>query len=565
MSSKNKIILIIFAVLIILLAPGFYFIQTSLKDLAIKESVDKAQKAADELIAVRHYMAKIAPYVKFTKEDISRWAATPAYTGRNVAKEVTQKSGFYIKQTSLKYRNPLNKPTPDEVKILKIIEKTRKPYWEIATNEKGEKEIRYGKPLFIKKVCLKCHGVPYKDVPENLYKALVKDYGNVAFNYKEGDVRGMISVKIPMHIALKSIEKTEKFLIIGGVVSILLLLVIIYFTINYYFEKNIIRPIEEYAKTLTTHEDDLSITLTPKGGEETKTIANAINKFIEALREIILKIKDTTLRLISTNKILNNSYSTLSEGIKNQSILIQEVREHVNNVEENLNIAEEKIINTTEDVEKTQKVLSLSIEKLNKVTQAIEEEIQAEAEIANRITSLANQSEQIKDVIKIIKEIADQTNLLALNAAIEAARAGEHGRGFAVVADEVRKLAERTQKSLGEIESATNLIVQEINEAKEEIEKNSTKFTSISDDTTELIEKTNETMNNLNSTIQNAKEAAKSTININTHVRLLIEDTQKLLQESQITQKVTQDLQKAINHLATVIKELEEETNKFKT
>ena len=109
-----------------------------------------------------------------------------------------------------------------------------------------------------------------------------------------------------------------------------------------------------------------------------------------------------------------------------------------------------------------------SLEKTSVAVHTITESMQ---NVANKSYEVIAQSDDIRNVVGVIKDIADQTNLLALNAAIEAARAGEHGRGFAVVADEVRKLAERTGKSLGEIEANVNMLVQGINDMSESIKE----------------------------------------------------------------------------------------------
>jgi methyl-accepting chemotaxis protein len=212
-------------------------------------------------------------------------------------------------------------------------------------------------------------------------------------------------------------------------------------------------------------EGDLTKRLTVNSRDEIGQVSHWFNTFVDKLQEVMKRVKESAQQLASASEEIAASATQMAQGADTQqnqtaqvATAIQEMSSSVEDVSSNSTRAADSAHKAAEVAEQGGKIFNEALANMRSIADSV-------AAVAQRIEELGKSSDQIGKIVAVIDEIADQTNLLALNAAIEAARAGEQGRGFAVVADEVRKLAERTTKATKEIAQMIETVQQETNTA----------------------------------------------------------------------------------------------------
>ncbi|NMG48565.1 HAMP domain-containing protein [Azoarcus communis] len=205
--------------------------------------------------------------------------------------------------------------------------------------------------------------------------------------------------------------------------------------------------------------------------DEVGQLVGAMKQMQQALRDTIRATRDNANALISTGRELGDGVQQMERSVAVQSSAssaiaanVEELTVSINHVSDNTGDASRLAQDSDRQAREGRRTVDQLIDEINQVSGVV-------TTASERIGGLAIESEKISNIVQVIKDIAEQTNLLALNAAIEAARAGEHGRGFAVVADEVRKLSERTAQSTREITAMVESIQNSTQQVVTEIDR----------------------------------------------------------------------------------------------
>ena len=304
-------------------------------------------------------------------------------------------------------------------------------------------------------------------------------------------------------------------------------------------------------KALDIHaHHDLTLDIELEGKDEIGEISHAFNTLLKSIHETFTTASTTSHENASISSKLAATTTEIERSAKEGDALVSQSIQSSSDMEATLSRLFSMAQKQEGDINSANHKLSTTSTQVIAMAEKIQTSAQLESELSDRLSQLSSDADQVKEVLVVISDIADQTNLLALNAAIEAARAGEHGRGFAVVADEVRKLAERTQKSLTEINATINIIVQGITDASEQMVENAKHIEELSTTSCEVKDHINVTVETLSTSVASTKDSLEETTQ-------MVERTKEMATTLKMVTDISQKNTTSISEITTAAKSLD--------
>ncbi len=294
---------------------------------------------------------------------------------------------------------------------------------------------------------------------------LIKNYEKLGLSSKEGlkgemrktihrsetlfsEQSGIIKTALADQISNMLLFSTIKALIIAAIVTFIAL----------FIARSVITPLNTLSKVMSRARDekDLTLRFNTTSKDEIANMGMSFNSMMEEFQVLLNKVNDSSVQLSSAAEQVSSIAKDTSDGLDQQkaevvqvSSAVQEMETAMHEISNNTDLTAQTANNSQQSASEGQAIISHAIQNITDLAKDA-------AHSSSAVSLLEENSNKISTVLDVIKEIAEQTNLLALNASIEAARAGDHGRGFSVVADEVRGLAGRSQSSATEIEVMIN-------------------------------------------------------------------------------------------------------------